>query len=234
MIVVAICDDDRCVQGKIETILLKLKNKIPDKLRIETFSDGCGILEKIKSGHHYDIIFMDIVMNELNGIDASKKIREIDKFAQLIYVTSHDSYMKEVIQFYPIGFLSKPIIDQELEECFLNALNYILNQDELYRFEYKRNGYAVPIKDILYFQSNLREINIVCVNKRCTKYGKLSDVEKELAKLKSQFYKIHRTYLVNLRYIFKFTYSDVTLINGTILPVSRIYRKPLAELFKRI
>lgn len=88
MIEIAICDDEIIITSKIENTLVQLSEEMGIKVEIDVFYDGKTLVNYIKSGKKYDLIYMDIEMTEQNGISAANEIREIDKKVFLIYITS--------------------------------------------------------------------------------------------------------------------------------------------------
>lgn len=227
MLQVAICDDERYIQGNLETMLIelgKIKNFLID---IEVFMDGKELVQKITDGQRFDIIFMDIEMKFVDGIKASEQIRKLDKGVQIIFVTSHDHYIRDVFKVAPIGFLSKPIKPEEVEHLFLYTLNYVKNQDAYYRFKYYKSYYQIPVREIIYFHSCLRDLEIVCKIEKYQQCAKLTDAEKQLALCDCEFIRIHRSYLVNRRYIRQYAYEKIFLQNGEILPIGKTYIKQM-------
>ena len=99
----------------------------------------------------------------------------------------------------------------------------ILDRSES-NFEYKNQGnsYRIMYKDILYFQSNGRKINIVMKKETRDFYGKLSEVEKACPE--SLFLRIHKSYLVNMHYVKEITYKWIKMINEDILDISKSNR----------
>ena len=91
-------------------------------------------------------------------------------------------------------------------------------------FEYKNQGnsYRIMYKDILYFQSTGRKINIVMKKEIRTFYGKLNEIEKRIPE--NVFLRIHKSYLVNKNYVKEFTYEWVKMLNGDVLNISKTNR----------
>ena len=79
----------------------------------------------------------------------------------MIYVTSYDSYMKEVFEVTPSGFIVKPLNQKEFETTFCRVMRTVIGQDAYYRFRYKKEEYKLLIRNILYFTSDLRKTYIV-------------------------------------------------------------------------
>lgn len=181
------------------------------------------------SGKRYDIICMDIQMKEMDGVEAARQIRKLDRVVELIYVTSYDSYMKEVFEVTPSGFIVKPLDQKEFETTFCRVMRTVIGQDAYYRFRYKKEEYKLLIRNILYFTSDLRKTYIVEEGGRYMEYRKLNDISKNLGQENGRFVRIHKSYLVNYRHIVRFSYDTVKLSNGEVLPVSSHRKQEVDE-----
>lgn len=161
MINIAICDDECRFIGQLEEMLCGLQKKYGVDLEIDSFQNGSSLLDAIGGGQYYDIICLDIQMDGLDGLETARKIRMADRTVELIYVTSYDSYMKAVFEVAPSGFIVKPVDVQEFEDTMRRVIRVVMDQDVYYRFRYNKEEYKVPVRDILYFSSDLRRTNIV-------------------------------------------------------------------------
>lgn len=124
MVNIAICDDDVKFAGRLEEMLIDYAKKCQIKIKIEVFLDGLELLESIKNQKElYDIIFLDIEMKDLNGIEVAKKIRSFDERCLIIYVTSYQSYAIEAYEVQPFRFIVKPINESILYKYWEAALD---------------------------------------------------------------------------------------------------------------
>lgn len=89
MLRVAICDDDLKFTGQIEALVFHESKKLGIRVETEVFSDGKTLLNSIQNGEHYQLIFIDIEMEQVDGITAARCIREIDRTVLLIYVSGY-------------------------------------------------------------------------------------------------------------------------------------------------
>lgn len=105
MLRVAICDDDLKFTGQIEALVFQESQKLGIRVETEVFSDGKTLLNSIQNGEHYQLIFIDIEMEQVDGITAARCIREIDRTVLLIYVSGYDNYLKELFEVEPFHFL---------------------------------------------------------------------------------------------------------------------------------
>lgn len=231
MLEIAVCDDDILIAADIEKMLEKLSLIVAIKVEIDVFYDGSTLVDYIKKGKRYDIIYLDIEMRKQNGVEAARIIRRIDKKVLIIYVTSHESFAKEVFEVSAFRFITKPIVPDVFQRYFLAAKNEILNHPQYFQYQYNKISYRIPIDEIMYFQSDRRVTYIITKkgNRRC--YGKLNDIEKRLNEANTYFYRTHQSFLVNPKFVAAYIYDSMELIDGTTLAISENRRKNVSELY---
>jgi len=209
---IAICDDDISFTSKLEEIIKQESVNYGKKPEIDVFFDGETLVKSIEDGQSYSMIFLDIEMKRMNGITAARRIRQLDRYTLIIYISSYDDYLKELFEVEPFRFISKPLQLQKLKQYFGEAIRKIEGLNNIYSYSYNKEEYTVPIKQIVYFESNKRLINIrLNDGTEQSFYGKLNNVEKEIQKINKHFIRIHQSFLVNYSYVKKMTYSEVVL-----------------------
>lgn len=226
MINIAICDDEHIIASQLENIIINICNKENIPFDVEVFYSGQGLKQQISEGTKYDLIYLDIQMKNCDGITVAKYIRKIDNNVLLVYVSGYDKYMIELFRLDVFAFIRKPIENKNFENIFLEAVKKICNQKLYFSFNYKKEEYKILCIDILYFESIGRKINIHINNGNIEKFnGKLSEVEEFLKEGKIPFLRIHQSYLVNYHCIKSRSKTEITLIDGTKLPISEDRRK---------
>lgn len=229
MLNIAICDDDIHATGKMDTYLHEIARRNFIETEIEVFEDGKELADFIYKGTRFDLIFLDIEMKQEDGITAAKRIRECDKNVLIVYVTSHENHMQESFLVRPFRFLLKPVSIDEFEICFKAAYEEIITEDAYFRYSYQRVKHKIPIKDILYFESNRRKVSIVTLNGSFEAYEKLNSIEKSLKECKASFLRIHQSFLVNYKHVESQAYDFVIMDNGEKLSISEDRRKLISE-----
>lgn len=229
MINVAICDDDINITGYIENMLRNnaKKNFIP--IETDVFWQGKNLVKAVEDGEYFDIIFLDIEMGDGNGITVAQRIREIDRNVLIIYVTSHESYMRESFSVRPFQFLVKPVEERQMTDCFEAACAEISNADNYFRYSYQRLNYKIPLKDIFYFESRKRKVYIMTEKEIFEFYGKLNEIEEILKASKGAFLRIHQSFLVNYKHIKGLGYDFVIMDNGERISISEERRKTISN-----
>lgn len=242
MINIAICDDDVAITATIEEILYKITKEQGIKISCSVFFDGITLVENIRQGTYYDLIYLDIEMHKINGISAAELIRSMEVPALIVYVSSYEKYLKELFNTEPFRFLSKPIIGKEFHSVFMDAYNRIRQKSEYFSFTYNKEFTKIPLGRISYFESSNRVIYIHAApnmeNRNAgsdeTKYrfyGKMNDVEKQLSDSNVRFIRIHQSYLVNFDYIKSMNFTNVTMSDGTALQISEDKQKKVRTQF---
>ena len=231
---IAICDDENIIISQMEKILLEYAKQNFLEIDIEVFSSGEEMYRYIKEEHSFDLIYLDIEMKLMNGIEVGKNIRTIlqDHKTEIVYISGKDGYDRQLFDVQPLHFIPKPINP----EIVIEDLNLaMIRAEKLSRvFIYKKGTetYKISVKDIIYFESIDKEIKIVTVNHEDIFYGKIYDVFEIVAKY--LFIKIHRSYIINYIHTTLFKYNEVIMSNGAKLPISQSKRKEVREIQLRI
>lgn len=231
MFEIAVCDDEILVTADIEKMLENLAPKLAIELNIDIFYDGSTLVDYINRGKRYDIIYLDIEMIKQNGVDAAREIRKRDQKVLIIYVTSHESFAKEVFEVSAFRFITKPIDKKLFSKYFEDAKKAIIGEPKYFQYKYNKVSYRLPINEIMYFQSDKRITYIVKRNGSEKCYSKLNDIEKRLNECSIFFYRTHQSFLVNPKFVVTYMYDSIQLSDGTILTVSENRRKNVNKLF---
>lgn len=212
MLRIAICDDDLKFACQIESLIFQESQKLRIRVETEVFSDGIPLLKSIQNGDHYHLILIDIEMELMDGITTARHIREIDRTVLLIYISGYDQYLKELFEVEPFRFLSKPLNQIQFVQYFKEAYNRINEIETFYQFTFNKEIKKVPVKDIVYFESNNRIVYIHLKDGSDEYfYGRLNHVEKELLAGRQYFLRIHQSFLVNYSYVKKMNFSNITI-----------------------
>ncbi|MDA3732963.1 LytTR family DNA-binding domain-containing protein [Niameybacter massiliensis] len=230
MFKIAVCDDDRLICADIEQLILNFQETITMKIEIEIFYDGESLCKYIERENSFDLIFLDIEMKKLNGIQVGRIIREImdDYETKIVYISAKNHYDRELFDVQPMHFLPKPLVADKVIEDVKLAIR--LADKRRGSFTYKKGfeKYSIPIKDILYFESLNREIRMVHIKGEETFYDSIENVLKRVGQY--QFLQIHRSYVVNYVHISRFKYDAVIMTNNDLLPIGQSRRKEIRQI----
>ena len=208
-------------------------------MTVRGFFDGSTIVESIRQGACYDLIYLDIEMPMVNGISAAELIRQMEVPALFIYVSSHENYAVEMSVTEPFRFVRKPIDERIFHEFFMAAYVRIGERSGYFPFTYNKAVRKIPLNRIYYFESQNRIVHIhtlkngsaVSDDTENKFYGKMNDVERQLSERNGNFIRIHQSYLVNFDYIKSMNFDRVCMSDGTVLQISEDRQKAVRTLF---
>ena len=221
---VGICDDEKSTCAELENIIIDLFKKMKDDVDIQVWNSAESFMEDVPSMVKVDILFLDIQLPALNGVDVGNYIRQgcNNEAMHIIYISSNQSYAMELFSIHPYEFLIKPIDKDRL--CNIIKKLFQLNEQDkrFFMYGFNKQQYRVLIGDILYFRSDKKNIHIVFLNSSQHYVGKLKD---EINKLPpDNFVMISQSYIINLRHIKACKLDSVIMENGETLKISRKYR----------
>ncbi|MFV0496835.1 MAG: LytR/AlgR family response regulator transcription factor [Candidatus Fimivivens sp.] len=220
---IAICDDDRKLSSQLETMILDHYDS--SGMEIDVFDCGEHLCRSLKNDKIYDLVFLDIELLGIDGVETGLKIRNdlCNDITQIVYISWNESYYKLLFEVRPNNFLLKPVEQEnviyEIEKA--KKLSDKFNKAFIYKKSY--DTFKVFIKDILYFESKNKKIRIVTANGEDFFYDRLENVMEALEGL--TFYRIHKSYYVNLSHVLAFKYEELQMTNGEILAISQSKRK---------
>lgn len=231
MIKVAICDSDKAMVARLEELVMISCGKRKVVGYTDTFESTASLMEHIKKGNEYDVIYLDIVMpqTEMNGIEFARKLREENTEVLLIYVSEHVECAVQLFDVDTFRFLKKPVNQLEFERVFNQAYSRFITNSRFFSYSYNKNIHKIRLQSILYFESKGRVIHIITTWGKEEFYGKLDDVEERVKSEKIQFLRIHKSYLVSLEHVEKIGLDKVCLKNGEVLRISEERQKMIQK-----
>lgn len=232
MITCAMCDDELPFAEQLRSFVMAYAKKRRVELQAETFASAEELLEEIENGAGFEILFLDIEMRKMDGIELGKKLRERSYQTLIIYVSGYDQYMRQLFEAEPFRFLSKPLKQEELENVLDKAFERISRfHRELFTIRFGKNVVNLLCRDIVYLESNKRKVIVHTVRGEYEYYNKLDEAEEELLAISADFVRIHKAYLVNMEHVEAFQYEKLALRDGTILSISEAHRANVRSRF---
>lgn len=231
MIEVAICEDSRMDRELLYKIISLLMTDRGLEFRIDTYESGESLVTGYSS-RPYDLIFLDILMGEVNGMEAGKKIRELDQMVEIIYCTSSKDFAIAAYEIHSLGYLLKPyesakigaLIDYYVQRHPQENRNFI-------QVKSKRKPVIIPYKDIIYLESDNKVVYIHTTNQGDVKvYGKLDDFEGQIQD--EGFLRCHQSYLVNMGFVAGLIDSDFIMLNDDVIPIRKSGRKIIVKTYE--
>ena len=226
MLRVGICNNEIEASMELEKMITIITKEYGIKVDIEIWYSGNEFINDIKKVTETELLFLNTELPDINGIEVGRMIREMNNYRMLIaYTSSTKKHIMKLFQNQPIAFLVQPIKRKDLEEVIIKGYNRFVDNGLLFEYKKRQNIYHLNYEEIIYFESKRKKIAIELVNgSRDEFYGKLADVS---SKLPGNFSYIHRSYIINLNYIKKYSHDELVMFNNKILPVSKMYRSKL-------
>ncbi len=221
MLRIAICDDEKNVCDYIEKRVNTYLAKIDEEGSIETFYDSAPLLKRCRENpSDFDIIFLDIKMKTVNGVECAKLLRETGVESLIVFVTSSAEYVFSGYEVKAFRYILKTDLVNSFDRIFGECLSELRKKVvSFYTVKTASSVKNISLDDILYFESDKRVILIHTRNSEISFYGKLDVIEKELKD--KDFIRTHQSFLVNALKIKSVSKDNVELTSGEVLPVSK-------------
>ncbi len=218
---IAICDDEKNIR---ELIGNKVAKQYP-KAEIVFFQSG---EELLLSDKHVDILFLDIQMSGRNGMETARELRQRDKNVIIIFVTAVEEYVFQAFDVRAFNYIVKPIDDVKFADILHKAVDELDLQKKDVKVPEEKyvmiNNCGVHTKvildEIVYAEVFNRKVVIHKMNDEIEYYGKMSDLE---ALAGENFFRPHRAYLINFKYVEKYDATTIYLEKGTALMAKQNY-----------
>ena len=209
---IAVCDDERIIREQIKDYL-----KSYSEAAVFDYSSG---KKMISSGERFDLIFLDIEMDDCNGMDIAAELRRKNIDSHIVFLTSHDEFMAEAFKVKAFRFLTKPVKREDFDEALKEAEKEINSRQMVY-FTSKGANVSLWNDEIVYIESSgdgtiLYDCSgkSYCITEPIKYWESILD--------RKIFYRIHKSYIVSLKYIKNIEKTKVTLLyTDSELTVSR-------------
>ncbi len=229
MLSIAVCDDEviECcsMAGKIKEILEEMKIQCI----IRQFRSGRELLQALES---FDIVFLDIIMSDLDGMKTAQLFRgkAFDKI--LIFMSSSREFVFDAYDVEAFQYLLKPVDDKKLKNVLQKAVLKIESRSqEFISISRERQKDKLFLDDIYYFEIRGRIVDVHGAEGIFTFYEQIGELENKLRD--KGFFRCHKSYLINLRYVDGYNRQDVILDNGEkIMIAKRRYEEFCREILK--
>jgi len=200
------------------------------QVQIDCFDNGDALLKKYKTSR-YEIIFLDIIMPLLDGMDTAREVRAQDKNVRIVFLTSSPEFALDSYSVKATDYLIKPVTCQRLKEVMDDAIAFYREEPESMTLKTVDGYQKIYIHDIEYIEAQNKRVFFFL------KSGKVVEViqplytfEKGLSDRKS-FFKCHRSYLVYLPNMDYFNSTEIKTKSGRRIPIARGYGKAFQEAY---
>ncbi len=227
---IAVCDDEANDLDEMETMTSELLEAEGISCGISRFGDAGSLLSAAKGGETFDILLLDVMMENLNGIELAAALRGQGNDTAIVFISINREMALLGYEVSAVRYLAKPIQREKLREALLYCYRTYLIQKEIL-LPTPEGQRRILVSDVIYIEPWERGTRLVLDSGEYKSSAKISELERLLPKEK--FVYCHRTLLVNLAFIQAIRYCELTLKNGQVLPISKYRQAQMKESFMR-
>lgn len=232
---IAVCDDEQIHIDRLVRYIEVYSEECEMDINITAYNSGRVLLEDIeKDILKYDIVFLDVEMPDIDGVDTARKIRKIRQDVIICFVTSFDKYAIQAYGVEALAYVVKPVAYAELKRVLGRAVVMVQ-----YAFDYKeaeeryvevpiaKNTRIVDVRTIQYIEKRRNKCVLHCTDAELTCYETLKKIHDKLDK--NTFIYAHQGYIVNFDAIKEVKDSVICFGDGVEVPLSRSHYKEVKD-----
>lgn len=200
MFKIAVCDNSSYDRDRIKALIFPIAEKLKLDVKTFIFENGVSLYNALQA-EYFDMIFLEILLEDVDGIEVAKKIRSMGVDSKLIFVSSYDLRLRELFAVDTSAFLDKPINKNDFEKAFIRIYNAIISKNsKIFTYSINKTKKFIPINDILYIESELHFINIHTTKNKIIRCNSTLKKAWETLHHHDIFIMPHKSYIVNLIY----------------------------------
>lgn len=231
MLKIGICDEDKQFINYLQDLLSTILFQYTD-WETEIFESSEDIIRAIDSGE-FDctLLFMEIFLKSTSGVNVAKYVNEHHIDTDIIFITSSQDYVFECYRYHTFAYLLKPLQQKEIEFEMRRYLEELEKSPKCLNISQKGNIVRIPIRSILYVESNYRKLIVHTRKKDYEYYEKIGVVDEVLKD--EGFIRCHQSYLVAKDKVTTYSGNEME-IDGIRIPISRRYMEEVRKQFEYI
>lgn len=212
---ILICDDEKRYADSLKQHLDIYMTSRGVNYKTDVICDPNIVLNE---NNVYQLAFLDIQMNDVDGISLARILQERNNKVIIFFVTSFKNYQDDAMDLRAFRFFEKPLDPERLYSGLDKALEYI---DETYIdfFTYTNNELKkILIDDVIYVERGNRQITLVTTHGNYTTRETFEEWCEILQN--TFFYKVHKSFIVNLHYITSYKYTELWIQDNIRIPIA--------------
>lgn len=215
---IAVCDDDAEQRAFLKDLVSDWAEKRSHLAEIKLYGEAALFLFDYEENKEFDILLLDVEMPGINGIELAKKVRRDNEAVQIIFITGFYEYFGAGFDVSALHYLLKPVNGEKLFPVLDKAVHNLSCRQRSVLARTEDGTVRILLSDILYVEAENVHVAIHAV--KGTFRTRMS-LGKFCEQLDETFFKAHRSFVVNLKYVQKITRSEITLAGGDRIPLSR-------------
>lgn len=223
---IAVCDDEAADRVKIIAQTEEILRGEGLEYSVSPYGSGTDLLTAIKNGKTFHILLLDVMMDELSGMELAAVLRKLGDRTAIIFISSNQEMALRGYEVSAARYLAKPVQAEQLREAILYCYRTYCQRKEIV-LSTSRGQCRIPLFDIVYAEAMERVTKLVLKDRSENLNMKFSDLSGLLPE--HQFMLCHRSYLVNLDYVGYVRNRELELTTGEVLPVSKYRQRELQQ-----
>ncbi len=225
---VIVCDDEAAVRAAVRAQLERFSGETGEQFCVKEIHSGEALLAQFSADT--DLVFLDIKMEGITGMDAARRLRADRRDVCIIFITTMTQYAMEGYQVHAYGFLKKPLRYAQFRLQLLDALRHLApRREESITLRAGGEIYSICLAELIYLEVLDHDLRFVRSSGPLVCHATMSDMGEVLRG--KGFFRCHKSYTVNLRHVAQISAAGVRMSNGDVLPVSKHRRKEFLEAF---
>lgn len=222
---IGICDDDIKSCEELYKIIEQCKRIIRLNVEIMIYYSGEKLLKDLSMGQYFDIIFLDIQLKNIDGLNVAFNIRQNLKHhsTHIYYVTAYKQDARKMLRTRAMDILPKPVKMKDVYNALqisTDLMKILDTKEKFFEYQIQSSFFKIPIKEITYFQKHKDKVIIITKNDRREFYSTIENIYRELKDY--DFVCPERSFLVNFLCVEYFSTKEMKLIGrAEVLPVAR-------------
>jgi len=226
---IAICDNDKNLVGEIDMLVMSLQPAVKVPLVVDAYFSGERLIEAMRYGEDYHVIILEVKLEGLDGLAVGNCIRNQlnNSVVEILYISKFIDYIRISMRNKPYGYILKPINSDELRNTLLDCIDSIQSSAGRIVFSNGQNLMVFDTQSVYFFESKGRCVEVFTAKGSQLVRAQMQDITVQINN--SDFLLIHRSYFINLSFISKYTQTEIEMLNGNILPISRRRKRVVNE-----
>jgi len=226
---IGICDNDEILGLQLENYIQEYCQHHGQKADTLIFLTPGELFDSIEKDGPFDLLFLDIELKGITGIDVGKILRKAlsNEITQIVYISSKTDYTMKLFETHPLYFLIKPVKPEDITHVMNTCDRLFLHNDTYFEYKAGKKMCRVNQRHIMYLQSAGKTIHMYTTFGSNVFYGKLSNALKQLNE--NLFYSVHRSYIINWNYVAAYHIENLVLSDKTVIPISQSKRKTVRK-----
>ena len=225
---IIICDDEQDMRDAVRANLARFSEETGEQFSIAEYDSGEALLFNLTE--ETDIIFLDIRMGGITGMDAAKKLREKNSKVCIVFITTMTQYAIEGYSVHAFGFLKKPVTYAQMRLQMTDILRHLAPlKAETISIRSAGEIRSISLQDLVFLEVLDHDLKIVCTKESIVCRATMNEMEKQLKG--KGFFRIHKGYCINMAHVSRITAEGIRMSTGDELPVSKHRRREFLEAY---